>query len=35
LNHDALIYWPSGEYPRHLYGGDTESIGQWVYIHSR
>lgn len=34
LNHDAFVYWPTQKYPRHLYGGYTESIGGWVYIHS-
>lgn len=34
LNHDAFVYWPTGNYPAHLYGGKTESIGKWVYIHS-
>ncbi|HHH44933.1 MAG TPA: hypothetical protein ENK49_12415 [Gammaproteobacteria bacterium] len=34
LNHDAFIYWPTGEYPRYLYGGVTEPVGEWVYVHS-
>ena len=34
LNHDAFVYWPTGNYPAHLYGGKTEPIGKWVYIHS-
>jgi len=34
LNHDAFIYWPTQKYPQNLYGGYTESIGGWVYIHS-
>ena len=34
LNHDAFVYWPTEDYPQHLYGGETESIGRWVYIHS-
>jgi hypothetical protein len=34
LNHDAFVYWPTGNYPEHLYGGKTEPIGKWVYIHS-
>ncbi|MGB5539052.1 MAG: hypothetical protein WBO37_03090 [Gammaproteobacteria bacterium] len=34
LNHDSFVYWPSGEYPQHLYGGFTESVGRWVYVHS-
>jgi len=33
LNSDALIYWPNGRYPEHLYGGRTESVGTWVYVH--
>jgi hypothetical protein len=35
LNHDSLVYWPDGNYPLHLYGGVTEAIGNWVYVHSR
>ena len=35
LNHDAFVYWPTEKYPEYLYGGKTESIGKWVYIHSR
>ncbi len=34
LNHDTFVYWPTQKYPRHLYGGTTEPIGQWVYVHS-
>jgi len=34
LNHDAFVYWPTGNYPEHLYGGKTEPVGKWVYIHS-
>lgn len=34
LNHDAFIYWPTQEYPQHLYGGTTEPIGGWAYVHS-
>ncbi len=35
LNHDTFIYWPTQKYPQHLYGGSTEPIGQWVYVHSQ
>jgi len=35
LNHDVFVYWPTGEYPQHLYGGLTESVGRWVYVHSQ
>ena len=34
LNHDAFVYWPTEKYPEYLYGGKTESVGKWVYIHS-
>jgi hypothetical protein len=34
LNHDSFVYWPTRTYPQHLYGGRTEPIGGWVYIHS-
>lgn len=34
LNHDTFVYWPTEDYPEHLYGGHTESVGRWVYVHS-
>jgi len=34
LNHDTFVYWPTEKYPRRLYGGNTESVGRWVYVHS-
>jgi len=34
LNHDTFVYWPTQTYPQHLYGGTTEPIGRWVYVHS-
>jgi hypothetical protein len=34
LNHDTFVYWPTQKYPQHLYGGNTEPIGRWVYVHS-
>ncbi len=34
LNHDIFIYWPTQKYPQHLYGGSTESVGGWAYVHS-
>ncbi len=30
---DKFVYWPSGQYPASLYGGSTERIGAWVYVH--
>jgi len=35
FNHDSLVYWPGGGYPQYLYGGVTETIGDWAYVHSR
>jgi hypothetical protein len=35
LNHDVFLYWPTGKYPGHVYGGVTEPVGRWVYVHSR
>lgn len=35
LNHDTLVYWPTENYPEHLYGGNTEPVGSWVYVHSQ
>jgi hypothetical protein len=34
LNHDTFVYWPTEKYPQHLYGGTTEPIGRWAYVHS-
>jgi len=34
LNHDVFIYRPSQKYPKHLYGGHTELIDGWAYVHS-
>jgi len=34
LNHDTLVYWPTEQYPAHLYGGNAEPVGSWVYVHS-
>lgn len=33
LNWDCFFYWPSQDYPNHIYGGVTERIGKWVYVH--
>lgn len=30
---DCFFYWPSQEYPDCIYGGGTEKIGKWVYVH--
>ena len=33
LSFDSFVYWPSGNYPQHLYGGSVERIGVWAYVH--
>jgi hypothetical protein len=33
LNWDVFFYWPTGKYPGYIYGGSTERIGDWVYVH--
>jgi len=33
LNWDCFFYWPSQDYPDRIYGGVTEKIGKWVYVH--
>ena len=30
---DVFFYWPTGKYPGYIYGGDTERIGDWAYVH--
>jgi len=32
-NWDCFVYWPSQDYPDYLYGGTTEKIDNWVYVH--
>ncbi|MFQ5643041.1 MAG: hypothetical protein ACE5FQ_05000 [Thiogranum sp.] len=34
LNHDTFVYWPTQTYPQRLYGGHTELIDGWAYVHS-
>ena len=33
LNWDVFFYWPTTNYPNYIYGGDTERIGDWAYVH--
>ncbi len=33
LNWDSFFYWPTEQYPRHIYGGSVERIGNWAYVH--
>jgi hypothetical protein len=33
LNWDVFFYWPTQDYPKYIYGGGTERIGQWCYVH--
>ena len=33
LNWDVFFYWPTHTYPKSIYGGGTERIGDWVYVH--
>ena len=30
---DILFYWPGESYPEQIYGGNTELIGKWLYVH--
>jgi hypothetical protein len=32
-NFDRFIYWPKKIYPRYMYGGLAEQIGDWVYVN--
>jgi hypothetical protein len=32
-NWDRFIYWPTREYPEHVYGGGVELLGDWAYVH--
>jgi hypothetical protein len=33
INFDTLVYWPEQGYPDDMYGGETERVGAWVYVH--
>lgn len=33
LNWDVFFYWPTKDYPQNIYGGTTEQIGEWAYVH--
>lgn len=33
INFDRFLYWPEGGYPDYFYGGYSELIGKWAYIH--
>ena len=33
MNWDVFFYWPTQEYPKYIYGGSTEGIGKWCYVH--
>lgn len=33
LNWDVFFYWPSQQYPEHIYGGSVERMGRWAYVH--
>ena len=33
LNWDVFFYWPTKDYPQNIYGGSTERIGEWAYVH--
>jgi hypothetical protein len=32
-NFDSMHYWPSGKYPTTAWGGVTERVDGWVYVH--
>ncbi len=33
LSYDVFAYWPTEQYPPLCYGGTTERIGRWIYVH--
>jgi hypothetical protein len=33
LNWDSMHYWPTGTYPEQAWGGVTEKVDGWVYVH--
>ena len=33
MSFDSFFYWPQKDYPRYIYGGYTERIGDWAYVH--
>jgi hypothetical protein len=33
MGFDSFVYFPTQNYPAHLYGGSPERVGSWVYVH--
>lgn len=33
INFDKFVYWPERKYPKEMYGGVVELIGEWAYVH--
>jgi len=33
INFDRFVYWPEQKYPKEMYGGVVELIGEWAYVH--
>ena len=33
LNWDVFVYWPTEQYPHHMYGGFVERVRSWAYVH--
>ncbi|RYG53405.1 hypothetical protein EON80_32750 [bacterium] len=33
INFDTFNYWPEHAYPKTMYGGTVERIGDWAYVH--
>ncbi|MES2459571.1 MAG: hypothetical protein V4671_03250 [Armatimonadota bacterium] len=33
VNWDCFVFWPEKNYPRRMYGGSVERIGDWAYVH--
>jgi len=33
LSFDSFVYFPNRKYPRAMYGGGVERVGDWAYVH--
>lgn len=33
MDREVFFYWPTERYPEQIYGGKTELVGRWLYVH--
>ena len=33
MRFDSFVYFPKQNYPTYFYGGGSERVGTWAYVH--